>query len=180
MMCLPQLSPHRVARLVALGLCALALGCAKRTPATGPNAADRDRLQGVWVAERIDAGLPPEKTARELEDAKKGRFRVEGDTLTITGPDVPETYAITLDATANPKVLTTRQPATATQHARVRRLIYKLEGDLLVLAFLEDLTDGVPPDFQPRRSSAPGEPSVAVIWLRKTDEPKPDPGKTKD
>ena len=43
--------------LLPFALAGLA-GCGKLTPLLDPTAADKGRLRGVWVVERLDAGRP--------------------------------------------------------------------------------------------------------------------------
>ena len=157
-------------RPTAVVLFALAAGCGKLPSAADPLAADRERFQGTWVVERLDTGSPQE-TARMFEDAREDRLRFEGETLTVTSPRETERLTFALDAARSPRGLTITNPETATQPARSRRWIYRFDGDTLVLAFRSDGTDAPPDDFEPRRSSAAGEPGVTVVWLRKVGGP---------
>ena len=162
--------------LLFIALAGIATGCGKTAPTQiDQSAADRERLQGDWIIEKIDAGVSPEKTARLLKEAGQVRFRFEAETFSILSKDEEEKRSFTLSTKSDPKRLTTHEPETPTKYARDYRWIYKFEGDLLVLARRLDMIDDSPSSFQAKVSDK-GEPQVMIVWLRRVKQTETEKG----
>ena len=162
--------------LLFIALAGIATGCGKTAPTqVDQSAADRERLQGDWMIEKLDAGVSPEKTARMLKQAEDVRFRFEGDTFRILSKGEEDKKSFTLSTTSDPKRLTTHEPETPTRYARDYRWIYKFEGDMLVLARRLDLIDDSPSSFQAKASDK-GDPQVMIVWLRRVKQSEPAKG----
>ena len=181
-----------------------ALGCGKATPpadapgAITPTASDRERLQGVWRVEWIDggggseaemlaAGISKEEVATYREHLRKGRTEFKGDRVIMTWLDMRGEFVVVLDETKQPKWMTlTEIPVAAPKDSEPvvasdprppekREWIYKLDGDLLIVAYV---FEGERPTELKARARKPGVPHVNVMTMKKLGpaelEPRPD------
>ena len=175
---------------LAVGLAAV--GCSKKADPTTRATTDKDRLQGVWAVESVEGGTelaPPAR--RRLTNA---RLHVRGNRFTFGEGTDWDFYTFGADTGREPKSLVLFEcdsegnPPPAgkglPKPPRSRVVLYKFDGDKLVLAFLAGSdADSVPPpaDFRPDAG-----PNAVVLRLVTTNEeprtkwdpkPAPDPKK---
>ena len=193
--------------LVVILVGAAALGCGKEpsgappdkgtssNPATtGAGGSDLERLQGVWAVESIDRVSAKTRTPEAL--ATSVRYQFHGNKLNVIVLGMWMSSTIKLDENSDPRVMVSTElddkgePRQRTAvdgrstELAVNELIYKLEGDTLVLAHSIGVGGPRPTEFQARagkfkdESSPPEVYPVEVIRLKKTNEPVkvPEPG----
>ena len=158
-------SPTYAPRLVALGLLALASGCAKPEPGSAePHSppSDGDRLQGVWKIESFQTDeLRPSRS-----ELNRLRLQFEGDLLaSVRDGRYVAMWKYSVDATQNPPVINLarhRDERVGQSIGPEGRWLYKFEGAHLILA--------TPPDARTNPAGVQARESV-VLTLSKTDEP---------